>query len=262
MNTQATYLQEVSDHRYLGKLLMRFGIESGITGLLLGPLAIPTLVRGGPPMAVVWLLIIALVGHGLFVIVKPYPKGLIVDCILKSCIACLLIVASWPHSHFVLVRAWLVPWWTIGLSQFASALVSTARYIRVRHVHGAVAVEWLNYVDGLVAAVKAAAAAHDPTVIEVIRRSPTGTEKFKAQLYQELAVFVGPRDREVLIADRSDFILGPAQKSPVKGRVAAQLSFGSSKVKVLATSDAYSKLSDWSTRAVATVRAETSPAVV
>src|SRR5262249_3393355 len=101
MNTQVTQLQEVSDHRHLGKLLMRVGIESRVAGLLLGLIAFPSLLRHGSAIGVLWLLMIALVGHGLFVILKPYPKGLIVDCILKCCLGCVLIVASQPQTYVI-----------------------------------------------------------------------------------------------------------------------------------------------------------------
>jgi hypothetical protein len=275
---QVTHLQEISDHRYLGKLLMRVGIESSVWGLLLGLIAIPSVLKGGSAIVVLWLLVIGLVGHGLFVIVKPYPKGLIVDCVLKCCLGCVLILASWPHSYFILVRAvvvpwWViphsyfifvravvVPWWVIGLVEIASALIWGSRYKRVSHVSGPVSGEWLNYLDRLVSGVRSAAATRDPSILEVIQRAPLGTEKLKAQLYPDWAIFVGPGGREALIASRSDFELGPAGKGPVKTRVSADMKFGNRTIKMFTTPDHYNRLSEWSKQTVPTADLDLSPA--
>lgn len=239
------YLQQVSDHRYLARLSMRLGIESAVSGLLLGLIAIPTILKGGPALVVLWLLVIALVGHGLLLTVKPYPKGLIVDCFLKCCLGAATIAASVPSGYFVFIRAFVVPWWVIGVADIVGSLGWAARYRRVSHVSGTVPPDWSNYLDGLVATVRAATAAHDPSVLEVVQRAPLGTEKLKAQLYPDWAIFVGPGGREVLIADRSDFAVGPARKGPVKGRVSAEMKFASRTVKMFTTPDVYDRLSQW-----------------
>jgi hypothetical protein len=242
---QLGYLQEVSDHRYLARLSMRLGIESAVSGFLLG-VAIPTILKGSSAIVVLWLLVIALVGHGLLLAVRPYPKGLIVNCFLKCCLGGITIAASFPSGYFVFVRAVVVPWWVLGAAEIAGSLGWAARYKRVSHVSGTVSPEWLNYLDGIVTAVRAAAAAHDPSILEVVQRAPLGTEKLKAQLYPDWAIFVGPGGREALIADRLSFALGPARNGPVKGRVSAEMKCANRTVKMFTTPDAYDRLTEWS----------------
>jgi hypothetical protein len=230
--------------------MIRIGLESAVWGLLLALIALPTLLRGGLPLALVSLLVIGLVCHGLFVIVQPYPKGIVVENILKCGLGCVLIAASLPETHFILIRAWLLPWWLIGLAEIATAVTRTTHYKRLSHVSGSVPSEWLSYIENLVRTVTAAPR-HDPSILEVVKRSPLGTEKMKVQLYSELAVFVGPHKREVLIADRSDFALGQAGKGPIKKLVSAEMRFGDRTIRISASRECYQKLAEWSDLGIA-----------
>src|SRR5215470_17315575 len=243
-NNQITYLQEVGDHRYLSRLLIRIGVESAVWGPLLALSAIPTVLKGGSAAALILLLVIALVGHGLFVMVKPYPIGIIVDSVLKCCLGCVLLLATASGSYFVFTRAWLVPWWVIGLMEVAGGLIWATYYKRLSHVCGSVPAEWWSYLESLVRAVKDAPR-NDPSTVEVVKRAPLGTERLKGQLYSELAVFVGPHGREVLIGERNDFLLGPARKGPGKKWVTAEVRFGNKTIKMSTTRESYQKLSEW-----------------
>jgi hypothetical protein len=260
-NNEITYLQEVSDHRYLSRLLIRFGIESAVWGPVLALIAIPTLLKGGSAAALILLLMLALVGHGLFVIAKPYPKGILVGSILRCCVGCVLLAAASSASYFVFIRAWLVPWWVLGLSEVAGGLVWATYYKRLSHVSGSVPSEWLSYLESLVRAVKAAPR-NGPSTVEVVKRGPLGSERLKGQLYSEMAIFVGPHRREVVIADRSDFLLGLARKGPVKKWVSSEMGFVNKTIKISTTRESYQKLSEWTDLGMASPAMQLSQATV